>query len=72
MLITEGKYRYPDIWKNVLELICDILKDKTFNDVFPCRDEGRIKYFIHLWEKIDNKPEWLSNVLTFLKQKMIK
>mmetsp|Transcript_27445 Transcript_27445/g.72869 ORF Transcript_27445/g.72869 Transcript_27445/m.72869 type:complete len:136 (+) Transcript_27445:188-595(+) len=51
-----------DIWRQVLEKICDLLEDKGMN-VLPRADHGRIHYFLKFWKGLENLPEWMDSVL---------
>jgi hypothetical protein len=58
-------------WRSCLEKIIElaiqnknlaIQKQNNLEYVLPRVDIGRVEFFIKFWKKIDDKPQWLTNV----------
>ena len=48
----------------MLELLAKLIEEKGINDVLPRFDHSRAKYWVQLWLEYEERPEWLTNVVT--------
>jgi hypothetical protein len=60
----------PEEWKLCLKKIIELAyeKDSKLDKVLYDVDIPRVNFFIKFWEKITNKPDWLSNVCVQLEE----
>jgi len=61
----------PISWYLVLSKICELIENTSkLESVLPKIDHDRVRYFIKFWNTIDNKPDWLTNVISRLYKKL--
>ena len=54
------------LWKDILELICDLIDKKTISTVIPSRlDQDRVESFVRFWVDVQG-PEWFDGILSRL------
>ena len=67
--VTQGNahrlfYEGSPLWKDILEVFCDLCEKKTLTSVLPSRlDQGRVEYFIRFWADIRGSPLWFTDIL---------
>eukprot|EP00747_Dinoflagellata_sp_TGD_P217071 gnl/TRDRNA2_/TRDRNA2_89516_c0_seq2.p1 gnl/TRDRNA2_/TRDRNA2_89516_c0~~gnl/TRDRNA2_/TRDRNA2_89516_c0_seq2.p1 ORF type:complete len:204 (+),score=20.35 gnl/TRDRNA2_/TRDRNA2_89516_c0_seq2:226-837(+) len=55
-----------ELWRRVLEKICDLIEQHGHAHVLPRRHHGRIHYFILFWKDLDGTPDWMQLVCSRL------
>ena len=41
-----------------------LIKEKGISKVIPYIDHGRVPYFVNLWIEYENRPQWMTDVIT--------
>ena len=73
-LMPDSIEQAPPEWKQVLELLAELIEEKGIANVLPLTNHGRAIYWVRLWLTYQDRPEWLTNVVTTIGKslKMIK
>jgi NAD-dependent SIR2 family protein deacetylase len=58
--------RAPQVWKDVLECVCE-LAEKKGKSILPPIDHGRVEHFIGFWAEVKENPPWMKAVIQRLK-----
>mmetsp|Transcript_133615 Transcript_133615/g.415527 ORF Transcript_133615/g.415527 Transcript_133615/m.415527 type:complete len:98 (-) Transcript_133615:68-361(-) len=49
-------------WREVLELICDLVEERGPAAVLPEIDHGRVSFFLGFWREVEESPPWMRAV----------